>query len=462
MKGSSGAAFIKWGQWSSTRPDMFPQELCIALSSLHAHAPIHSFSFTKQRIKLEFGRDITDMFEAFESKPIASGSIAQVYRARLDNKNVAVKVRHPNVVEQIQLDFIILKAFAAFVEAIPGLAWLNLSGSLSQFSETIGAQTKLDIEGINLILLNHNFRKVRHINFPRPILMSESVLIESYEEGTCVSEYTDIYSSKRKALPRPLDLAHFILTEGENMYLKMLLIDNLMHADLHPGNILVQGGASFGDDNHNDKNNGNENKIVKYKSKSKKKHITLVDAGMVAVLNRDEKKNYIGLLAAIGRGNGKEAADFVLKFSPKAVYTKEKVEKFRTEMIALFKKDCKGYGTGTDLGTVLRGVLGLVRVNQITIDANYATLVLNSLCLDGLGQQILPRYNVLDAAQPYLEFYRSARRTVGLWLFYAMVPISRWHKKIADGAFLRKEHRLIKKEHQQSLDQLPKKSEDKS
>ena len=225
MVGSSGAAFIKWGQWSSTRPDMFPEELCTALSSLHARAPIHSFSFTKQQVKLEFGEDIFEMFQSFESSPIASGSIAQVYKARLDDKDVAVKVRHPFVVEQIQLDFIILKAFAAFVEAIPGMAWLNLSGSLSQFSETIGAQTKLDVEGVNLILLNHNFRKNRFVDFPRPIAMSESVLVESFERGVCVSEYTDIYSTKGKALPRPIDLAHFILTQGEDLYLKMLLID---------------------------------------------------------------------------------------------------------------------------------------------------------------------------------------------------------------------------------------------
>ena len=168
---------------------------------------------------------------------------------------------------------------------------------------------------------------------------------------------------------------------------------------------------------------------------------------MVAVLNKEEQKNYIGLLAAIGRGNGKEAADYVLNFSKKSVYSKEKIRKFRAEMVELFKIDCKGYGTGTDLGRVLRGVLGLVRKNQITIDANYATLVLNSLCLDGLGGQILPEYNVMDAAKPYLEFYRVARKTVGVWLFYALVPVSRWHKGIADGAFLRKlKNNMVRKQ----------------
>ncbi len=30
--GHSGAAFIKWGQWASVRPDMFPEGLCKVLS----------------------------------------------------------------------------------------------------------------------------------------------------------------------------------------------------------------------------------------------------------------------------------------------------------------------------------------------------------------------------------------------------------------------------------------------
>ena len=31
----SGAAFIKWGQWAATRPDIFPRQMCEALGSLH-------------------------------------------------------------------------------------------------------------------------------------------------------------------------------------------------------------------------------------------------------------------------------------------------------------------------------------------------------------------------------------------------------------------------------------------
>lgn len=47
--GMSGTAFIKWGQWSSTRPDMFPEGLCEKLAVLHKGAPSHSFGHTKAR-----------------------------------------------------------------------------------------------------------------------------------------------------------------------------------------------------------------------------------------------------------------------------------------------------------------------------------------------------------------------------------------------------------------------------
>ena len=40
---NGGAAFIKWGQWSATREDMFPPELCHVLAELHDQAPVHSW-----------------------------------------------------------------------------------------------------------------------------------------------------------------------------------------------------------------------------------------------------------------------------------------------------------------------------------------------------------------------------------------------------------------------------------
>ncbi|PNH12285.1 putative serine/threonine-protein kinase [Tetrabaena socialis] len=105
----SGAAFIKWGQWAATRADLFPDDFCSALSQLHDAAPTHSFAFSRRQVEASFGMSLESMFETFEPRPVASGSIAQVHRALLRCPGgppmaVAVKVVHPHVAEHIRQD----------------------------------------------------------------------------------------------------------------------------------------------------------------------------------------------------------------------------------------------------------------------------------------------------------------------------------------------------------------------
>ena len=66
---------IKWSQWASTRPDMFPEELCNILSDLQANAPTHSFAFTERQITAELGKPINAIFDYFDKTPVASGSV---------------------------------------------------------------------------------------------------------------------------------------------------------------------------------------------------------------------------------------------------------------------------------------------------------------------------------------------------------------------------------------------------
>jgi aarF domain-containing kinase len=170
----------------------------------------------------------------------------------------------------------------------------------------------------------------------------------------------------------------------------MLLIDNIMHADLHPGNIMID------ILNSGDRHAG-----------SSKFRFALVDAGMVTQLTQDEGQQFIGLLTALGEGDGRAAAEFALRFSIENNIKEEDKEKFKDAMCKLFEKVCKGYGSNVDVGDVLRGVLGLIRDHHVRIDANYATLVINLLCLESLARRVCPSYNVLDASQPLLQTYRK-------------------------------------------------------
>lgn len=407
-------AFVKWGQWASTRSDIFPPELCVHLATLQEQAPAHSFYYTRNQIEMELKDTMENIFEEFDPQPIASGSIAQIHKAFWKGKPVAVKVRHPGVEDQIHLDFELMIAVARWVERLPGLEWLSLSESMIQFSHTIASQTNLTTEGVQLLRFGKNFRNWHDVVIPEPFVMTESVLIETFLEGQSISSVLKkSYQDKNY-----LDLAYFIVTRGEDIYLNMLLKDNFMHADLHPGNILYH----------------------EIETTTPLLEMQMVDAGMTAELTALQQLNFIGLIEAIGEGNGAAAADHVITFSPSNKLDDHRRDEFRADMINLFKSVARGYGNGVDLGIVLRGVLELVRRHKVTIEANYATLVLNALCLDGMAQSILPTYNILDGAKLLLKLHKHTKRlpvTVGRFVRKLAWPVVQKLKTWSDRKFLK-------------------------
>ena len=64
-------------------------------------------------------------------------------------------------------------------------------------------------------------------------------------------------------------------------------------------------------------------------------------------------------------------------------------------------------------------MLNLVRKHRVALDANYMTLVMNVLCLEGMAGALLPDYNVLDAARPLL----TAQKVLPRPLFRLMLPL---------------------------------------
>eukprot|EP00617_Octactis_speculum_P026075 CAMPEP_0185747884 /NCGR_PEP_ID=MMETSP1174-20130828/6524_1 /TAXON_ID=35687 /ORGANISM="Dictyocha speculum, Strain CCMP1381" /LENGTH=543 /DNA_ID=CAMNT_0028423279 /DNA_START=6 /DNA_END=1634 /DNA_ORIENTATION=- len=421
-----GAAWIKWAQWASTRPDMFPEGLCERLAVLQTQAPQHSAAHTRKEIENTFGAPLESIFESFDFSPIASASIAQVHRAVYRNITVAVKVRHPKVAERIAIDFRIMKAIAEWMDKQPLFKWLSLKDSIQAFSHTMTGQTWLDCEADHLTLFNRNFQHWHDADFPTPLVSSESVLVETFENGALVSDHSG--AAALSQLPVPI--AHFVVTRGEDLYLKMLLADGLMHADLHPGNILVDFDPAVGVESA---------------------RLVLVDAGMVANLLPEEKFHFVGLLQAIGEGDGIKAGRHVLDFSEfQSCASAECRHAFQEDMDAFFRTHCRGYGQGIDLGVVLKGILRLVRIHRVRIDVNYATLVMNALCLDGLAKQILPGHNVMDASKFLLRAHGSlgeglTRTRFGRWFVdQVALPLAQLRKSRKDKKQSRKLEELYR------------------
>ncbi|KAL6573915.1 hypothetical protein OROHE_001457 [Orobanche hederae] len=385
----AGPAFIKWGQWAATRPDLFPRDLCTELSKLHMKAPEHSFAYTKKSIERAFGRKITEIFDDFEEEPVASGSIAQVHRASLRSRYpgrrvkpmlVAVKVRHPGVGESIKRDFEIINVVAKISNFIPGLSWLRLDESVKQFAVFMMAQVDLAREAAHLSRFIYNFRSWRDVSFPKPVypLVHPAVLVETFEQGESVARYVDEREGNERV---KIALAHI----GTHALLKMLLVDNFVHADMHPGNILVRVARS----------KSSRKKLFKTKP-----HLVFLDVGMTAELSKNDRINLLEFFKAVARRDGQTAAESVLRLSRKQNCPKP--EAFIQEVKESFNFWGTPEGDTVHPAECMEQLLEKVRRHKVNIDGNVCTVMVTVLVLEGWQRKLDPDYDVMHTLQTLL------------------------------------------------------------
>jgi len=251
----SGCGFQKFAQWMSMRPDKFHQDLIQVAERFKEDAPTHTFEETKQTFQENFGKDLDDVFEWFDDSPIASGTIAQVYRAKLreeyaidpdDTREVAVKIRHKQVLQQSWTDPGIILNFCELSFALLAAC---MPFDRTDFCHSLTRQIDFQREGYNMCKFRKNFKDDDTVIFPEIYTQfsSDEVIVETFVRGNPVSDmmkgfnqdtygydyesekangYSDKYRSK---------LADNICKLGVNMYLR----DNFAHADLHSGNLMA-------------------------------------------------------------------------------------------------------------------------------------------------------------------------------------------------------------------------------
>src|SRR4030095_6181829 len=94
----------------SIMSNFLPEDLTQGLEGLQDAVPAHPYAAIEERFRQEFQKTPLEMFEAFESEPIASASLGQVHVARLkDGTKVAVKVQYPEIDEIVKSDLKTLK-----------------------------------------------------------------------------------------------------------------------------------------------------------------------------------------------------------------------------------------------------------------------------------------------------------------------------------------------------------------
>nr|BAE88944.1 unnamed protein product [Macaca fascicularis] len=227
------------------------------------------------------------------------------------------------------MDLLLMKIGSRVLGLLPGIKWLSLPEIVEEFEKLMVQQIDLRYEAQNLEHFQVNFQNVKAVKFPTPLrpFVTREVLVETYEESVPVSSY--------QQAGIPVDLKRKIARLGINMLLKMIFVDNFVHADLHPGNILVQGADSLSSSQEAQLQQADvcDTLVVAVPSSLCPLRLVLLDAGIVAELQASDLRNFRAVFMAVVMGQGQRVAELILHHA-RASECRD-VEGFKTEMATL-------------------------------------------------------------------------------------------------------------------------------
>jgi len=234
--GGLGPTFIKLAQLFSSRADILPEPYLSHIGTLQDQVPPDPWDSVARVLEGELERPAEEVFEEFETEPMAAASLGQVYRARFQGEDVAVKILRPGVEEAVALDLEI---------SFRVLFWLNvlfrnhhvraLTNLVREFSVRVREEMDFRHEAENMEVFRAFFPDDGRVRVPRvrDELTRKRVLVMEYCSGTKIDRLQERFDSG--------DL-HFteLMETLTGLYLRTMMVDGFLHADPHPGNLLVQ------------------------------------------------------------------------------------------------------------------------------------------------------------------------------------------------------------------------------
>ncbi len=279
-----GGVLIKVGQFLSARLDVLPLEITQELSGLQDEVPAEDFDAIRGAAEKELGAPLEEIFERFETTPLAAASLGQVHRAWLlpadaqtaGYQEVVVKIQRPFIDELIDVDFSALRRFAGWLQHYePIRKRVDVSALVEELSETVHNEIDYLAEGKNAERFRANFAKRKRIHVPR-IVWSRTTRRVLTLENVYAIKITDYAAITAAGIDR-VAVAHALF----DTYLKQIFEDQFFHADPHPGNLFVT-------------------PVPATKRKAASWRLTFVDFGMVGTVPVQLRHGLRDMLVGVG------------------------------------------------------------------------------------------------------------------------------------------------------------------
>ncbi|MCU7881382.1 MAG: ubiquinone biosynthesis regulatory protein kinase UbiB [Candidatus Thiodiazotropha sp. (ex Lucinoma aequizonata)] len=368
-----GPIFVKFGQILSTRRDLLPDDLARELAKLQDRVPPFPGDKARAIIEKSYGQPIDELLEAFDEKPLASASIAQVHTAQLKSgTKIVLKVLRPNIEKTIRRDVDLLYTIARLAEKY----WkegrrLRPVEVVQEYEKSIFDELDLMREAGNASQLRRNFLNSDALYVPEVYwdLTRQNVFVMERISGTPVG---DIDALRAQGISMKL-----LGERGVEIFFTQVFKYNFFHADMHPGNIFVEPDGRY----------------------------VTVDFGIMGTLTEEDKRYLAENLLAFFNRDYKRVAQLHVQsgWVPKETRVEEFESAIRTVSEPIFEKPL----SEISFGHFLLRLFQTARRFDMEVQPQLVLLQKTLLNIEGLGRQLYPQLDLWTTAKPFLERWMS-------------------------------------------------------
>lgn len=355
-----GPTFVKGGQILATRHDLLPPAAIAPLQRLYDRLP-PAPPGTFEAAVAQLGAEPREAFAEWDPVPVASASVASVYRARLsDGRPVAVKVLRPGVAQLVRTDLRLLRGAAALAERVPALRLVPVAPMVEEIAASLERQVDLRREAEANRRLSRALTHEPRVTLPALVdeLSGASVLTMAFVPAAA-----------------PLDGAGAgaaLNTVLRALY-RMIFVEGFVHCDLHPGNLRL----------HPDG------------------RAELLDFGFMAEMPYADRLGFARFFYAMSIGDGESCADIALET---AAATRAGLDRaaFTAEIVRLVDTVAGTTAREFSVARFVAGLFDAMRRHGVRGTTSFTMAIVALLVLEGLAKDAGVDLDFQAEARPYL------------------------------------------------------------
>ncbi|MGC9062601.1 ABC1 kinase family protein [Calditerrivibrio sp.] len=364
-----GTTFIKVGQFLASRPDILNEEFITELKKLQDSVPYLPFDQIKPIIEDSIKKPIETIFLEIDPTPIASASIAQVHRAVLiDGRDVAIKIKRPNIKEIINQDITIMHFFSNIAEKyIQEARQIQLKKIVDELSEQITKELNFELEIFYIKKFKDFFKDNYHLLFPDVIeeYSNNEIIVMNMITGTRIDNI-EVLRHKNLNLKE-------IAKNGVNFYMKQVFEFGFFHADPHPGNLLIT------DDGK----------------------IAVLDFGIIGKVDSMLLEHLSSIFVCLIKLDIDGLVSELIEF--KIINEESDIRKIKLDLMDIIMP-VYGKNIGDiDSVKMFHDIIKIGRKYRFNFPVDYLYIIKTFAFLESIGKSLDPEFNVLNFAKPYAK-----------------------------------------------------------